>query len=275
MSVTMGDSLRRRRGGSRKGASGPGKGGRRGGDGGWPKVLAWALGLGLGAFLVGYGLATLVLFPAPAPPEDLLDVPDLRGRQVSDAAEMLLDLGLVLGVVDSLRHPSVDSGRVVGQAPLPGQLARADASVRITVSLGAERRVVPDVARLRADRAVRLLGATGFVVSADSVQADEPRGSVLEIDPAPGTELPLPGEVQVIVSLGPPRVAMPDLLGMTESAAVDTLSSLGLALAAVDTVFRFGRDQGRVVEQAPPADSLLERGAAVRLSVGRRGGPRE
>lgn len=275
MAVTLGSSLRRRRGGSRKGGTGSGSGGGRSDGPGWPKVLAWAVALGLGAFLLGYGLATLVLFPAPGPPEDLVDVPDLRGRHVAVAAETLLDHGLVLGDVDSLRHPSVDSGRVVGQAPLPGQLARPDAPVRVTVSLGAERRVVPDVARLRADRALRLLAATGFVASADSVQADEPRGSVLEIDPDPGTELPLPGEVRLTVSLGPPRVAMPDLLGMPEEDAVDTLSALGLAVVAVDTVFRFGRDRGRVVEQAPPADSLLERGAAVRLSVGRRGGRRE
>jgi hypothetical protein len=40
----------------------------------------------------------------------------------------------------------------------------------------------------------------------------------------------------------------------------------------VDTVFRFGRDQGIVVEQDPPADSLVQRGAGVRLSVGRAGG---
>lgn len=272
VAVTLGGSLRRRRGGSRKGG-GHGEGGED--RPAWLRVLAWALGGGLLAFVIGYAFATLVLFPAPDPPEDLLEVPDLQGRTVASAAEVLLDGGLAMGAVDSLRHPSVDSGLVVGQAPLPGQLARPDAPVRVTVSVGTERRPIPDVTRLRGDRALRLLQATGFIVSVDSLQADEPQGSVLGVDPAPGTELPLPGEVRLTVSLGPPRVPMPDLLGMSQEAASDSLAALGLTVAAVDTVFRFGRDQGLVVEQAPPADSLLERGSAVRLSVGRRGGPRE
>lgn len=271
MAVTLGGSVRRRRGAKRRGRSPSPEGGSGGAS--WLRVLGWAVALGLGGFLVGYGLATRVLFPAPPGPEDLLDVPDLRGRTIASASETLAERGLRLGAVDSLRHPSLDSGLVVGQAPLPGQLARADAPVRLTMSLGPERRAVPDVGRLRADRALRLLEATGFAVAVDSVQDDAPTGTVLEMEPAPGTELPLPGDIRMTVSLGPPRVPMPDLLGMSEEDALDTLTALGLPVAAVDTVFRFGRDRGVVVEQAPPADSLLERGTAVRLSVGRRGGP--
>ena len=273
MALTLGGSVRRRRGGRK--SRPPADADPGGGVVAWLRLVAWGVGLALGAFLLGYGVATLVIFPAPDPPEDLLEVPDLQGSSVAAAAEALRERGLVVGALDSLRHPSLDSGRVVGQAPLPGQLARPEAVVRLTVSMGPERRAVPDVARLRGDRALRLLEATGFAVTVDSVQSDAPAGSVLEMDPEAGTELPLPGRVELTVSLGPPRVAMPDLLGMSEEAAIDTLGALGLPVAAVDTVFRFGRDRGLVVEQAPPADSLLERGTAVRLSVGRRGGPRE
>jgi beta-lactam-binding protein with PASTA domain len=46
---------------------------------------------------------------------------------------------------------------------------------------------------------------------------------------------------------------------------------LGLVVREVEEVFRFGRDQGIVVEQEPAGGTELERGAAVRLAVGRRG----
>jgi len=65
-------------------------------------------------------------------------------------------------------------------------------------------------------------------------------------------------------------VEMPLLLGLREEEAVGILDSLGLALSEVETRFRFGRDQGLVVEQEPPATTLVERGSAVRLVVGRR-----
>ena len=48
------------------------------------------------------------------------------------------------------------------------------------------------------------------------------------------------------------------------------LDSLGLVVSEITTRFRFGRDQGRVVEQAPPPDSLLDPGSLVQLVVGRR-----
>jgi hypothetical protein len=75
----------------------------------------------------------------------------------------------------------------------------------------------------------------------------------------------------VMVSMGPPLVPMPLVLGMEEADAIAMLDSLGLVVGPVEEVFRFGRDQGIVVEQEPPADTPLEPGAQVRLAVGRRG----
>jgi beta-lactam-binding protein with PASTA domain len=87
-----------------------------------------------------------------------------------------------------------------------------------------------------------------------------------------GSILEVPGTVRLTLSRGPPMVPMPYLLGIPQAQAIDSLLVLGLAVAQVDTVFRFGRDQGIVVEQDPPPDSLVRRGAGVRLSVGREGG---
>jgi beta-lactam-binding protein with PASTA domain len=64
---------------------------------------------------------------------------------------------------------------------------------------------------------------------------------------------------------------VPLLLGMEEESAGALLASLGLAVGEVETRFRFGRDQGLVVAQEPPAGTLVELGSAVRLVVGRRG----
>jgi serine/threonine-protein kinase len=229
-------------------------------------------GVVLGGWLVGYGIAAFVLFPAPERPDEFVAVPDLREQSETEARARLADLGLTLEEVHGLRHPEADSGRVVGQAPLPGQSALPGGGVRMVVSLGPDRRPVPALSRLRVDRAVDLLRATGFEVVADSVESDLPRGRVLSVEPAEGTPVALPGEVALTVSLGPPVVAMPDLLGMDIGEARDSLSSLGLVVAEVEEVFRFGRDQGRVVEQDPASETELQRGSAVRVTIGRRGG---
>lgn len=232
----------------------------------WKVGLVAVLGLG-----GGYLLATRVFFPAPPPPGDVTRVPDLRGEMLADASRSLDGLGLEMQVVDSFRHPTIAAGAVVGQGPLPGQLSPVGDTVRVTLSIGPEERPIPDVMRLRVDRAQTVLEATGFQVILDSIESDTPRGRIVSMEPEAGTVSTIPQEIRLVFSTGPPLVEMPLLLGLEEEEALAIIDSLGLTLQEVETRFRFGRDQGLVVEQEPPAATLLERGSAVRLVVGRRG----
>ncbi len=240
-----------------------------------PGARRRALGLLIGLVVIGWGggylVSTQILFPAPPPPGDLFQVPDLRGLGLASASERLAGANLALGVVDSLKHPSINPNLILGQSPLPGQLALAEGPVGVTISLGPEMRAVPDVRRLTERSARTVLGTTGFVVSVDSVQSDQPRGRVVGLDPPPDSVVALPAQVELVVSLGPPLVKMPLVLGLEEDVAVAMLDSLGLVVGSVEEVFRFGRMQGMVVEQEPPADTELEPGTEVRLAIGRRG----
>lgn len=267
--MRLGSSLRRRRDRSSRRTNGDGDDG--GLDPRGRRILV-GFGVALGGLLLGYLTATRIVFPAPAPPDDLVEVPDTRGRSLDQALELFTEAGLELGDLEEMQHPEADSGTVVGQAPLPGQLARPGSTARLTVSLGPERRNVPEVEGLRADRARDLLQSTGLVVQIDSVEDTRPRGRVVSISPGPGTEVALPHSVRLTVSLGPPTVTMPSLLGLSLAEARDSIATLGLEVLEVDEVFQFGRNQGRVVGQEPPEGVELERGEGVRLEVGRRGG---
>ena len=114
--------------------------------------------------------------------------------------------------------------------------------------------------------------ATGSLAIPTSADSELAAGAVVAVEPGAGTLLRVPAAVLVTLSRGPALVPMPYLLGIPQQEAIDSLTGLGFRLLAVDTVFRFGRDQGLVVEQDPPADSLLAPQSMVRLSVGRRGG---
>ncbi len=222
-------------------------------------------------FVGGYLFSTRVVYPVPPPPGDLSVVPNLTGKLPVEAADTLAAMGLILGTVDSLNHPTAPAGRIVGQSPLPGQLSLVGDTVRVALSTGPEQRPVPDVLRLNADWARTVLETAGFVVTVDSVEADAPPGGVVAMTPEPGTEARIPMDVRISVSMGPPEFEMPLLLGLSEEQARSVLDSLGLILSEVETRFRFGRDQGLVVEQEPPAAARIQQGASVRLVVGRRG----
>lgn len=289
--MKLGDSLGRRRG-RRRSTKAPPEGGVEGGEqstrlggapGNWlegrslfPRLRGRNLflgvaGLALLGWVFGYGFATRVLFPAPPPPGDLFEVPDLKGMGLASASERLAGVGLELGTVDSLQHPSVPAGLVLGQSPLPGQLSRPVNPVRVSISTGPQARSVPDVRGLTEERARIVLETSGFVLDLDTMESEEPRGRVVSVSPAPGAMVALPSEVRVRVSAGPPVVPMPFVLGMERAEAEMLLDSLGLVVSDVEEVFRFGRDQGIVVEQEPAAETELQRGSSVRLTVGRGG----
>lgn len=226
-------------------------------------------------WFLGYTLATRVFYPAPPPTGDLFDVPDVRGLGLASAGERLAGAGLSLGTIDSLQHPSVAAGLILGQSPLAGQVGLPHTAVRVTISRGPQMRSIPDVLRLNEERARVVLETSGFVVTVDTAEAEAPRGRVIRVSPPPDSVVALPAEVALLVSTGPPVIPMPLVLGLEQAVAELLFDSLGLVVADIEEVFRFGRDQGVVVEQEPAADAELRRGSSVRLKVGRRGRGRE
>lgn len=221
-------------------------------------------------FGLGYVVATRALFPVPAPPPDLLGVPDLIGLDVEDAVGRAEAAGLALGAVDSMYHPSAATGSILGQSPLPGQLALPGAAIEFAISLGPEHRAVPDMIGQREQRARVLLGANGFSVAVEAVEDEEPAGEVVAMEPEAGTGVTLPFEVRLAISLGPPVVEMPFLLGQSEEEALLLLDSLGLFVTEIQLDAIPGIDQGVVIEQDPPPASTVELGSDVRLVIGDR-----
>lgn len=271
--MKLGSSLRRRRGGpaagNRKKAKATGIGGWRPRSGRIFLVALAVLTVGSGT---GYLYATHVVFPAPeAEVQEFREVPDLRRMTLQEAETALSPVGFEFARVDSIRHPDTPAGLILGQTPLPGQLGVPGPTVEVTVSTGPERRPVPDVSRLVAARAVTVLETTGFEVELDSIEARLPPGRVVETDPPAGEEVELPSLIRLTVSLGPPLVEIPDLVGMQEQEARAVLDSVGLELGEVDTVFQFGFNQGEVLQQVPAAGEEIPQGSVVRLVIGRRG----
>lgn len=216
----------------------------------------------------GYAVATTVLFPGAEASVGDLTVPDVRGLEWEEASTLLETEGLGVGAVDSVHHPEREEGHVLGQSPLPGQVGTRGMDVTLTLSAGPERRPVPDVGRLTPERAREVLEASGFEVEVDSVEAPVPFGAVAGVFPEPGTEVTLPDEVTLEVSLGPSTVEMPFLTGLSRDEATRFLESRGLGVGEVEYRFRLGYAAGAVLGHDPPAGEEVERGTPVRLVVG-------
>jgi len=130
---------------------------------------------------------------------------------------------------------------------------------------------VPDLVGLPLDEAVSRLEADGFHTDLSEQASERPRGTVAEQDPAAGTEADDGSTVQVVVSSGPARVAVPDVVGREAEAAEEELTSAGFEVRTVE-VFS-DQPEGIVIAQNPEGSEQAEGGSTVRINVSK--GPGE
>ena len=100
---------------------------------------------------------------------------------------------------------------------------------------------------------------------ADRYDEKIPAGHVLEQSPRSGSLVKRGAAIEIVVSLGPERLIVPDLKGQALQAAQVELTASGLSMGRIVNVFSVGATPGTVVEQAPPPASLVGRGSAVGL----------
>jgi len=161
-------------------------------------------------------------------------VPDVVGFTLHDAARALALAGLEPEVTRAY-SPSVPAGVVVGE-PGAGTRRPWHTSVRIVVSAGPPPRPVPQVLGEPQQAATSELQGAGFQVRlASAYSTSVPKGDVVSESPAPGTSAAYGSTVTVTVSLGPPDVAAPDLVGDAFAQAESALSDVGLTYGSLTT----------------------------------------
>jgi eukaryotic-like serine/threonine-protein kinase len=156
-------------------------------------------------FGIGYLIAVRLMFPPPPVVAAGIPVPSIVGETLEDAQRSVVTAGLGRLDVMQLPSPTAAVGSVIAQSPLAGQQLRNGARIRVAVSSGKPRVVVPDVIGFPVERAASLLSRLGFQVQRSDEVSDEPRGQIISINPSAGTQLELPARVSITVSQGPPE----------------------------------------------------------------------
>lgn len=165
-------------------------------------VSGWAWLALVGAVLAGLGVAWLI-YPTPIVSGQAL-VPQLRGIPADQAVADLATVGLRGRIAGEVEDPLTPSGTVAWQVPAAATLLPEGAIVRLGISAGAPRVVVPDMADLDLAMASEILEAAGLRVGRiDSVTSTAPQGAVVRTRPEPRGTIRVGGAVDVFVSRGP------------------------------------------------------------------------
>lgn len=146
-------------------------------------------------------------------------------------------------------------------------LISAITTIRLTIHSGQE--TIPNFAGMKLGEAERRAGFLGLGVKvedhmySDKYAAEE----IVSQIPAAGTSVKSGQDVHVLVSLGPPRVAVPDLTGSSARAAEITAVQHGLTLGDVVTIHGNGTEVDQVVSQEPAPAATELRSPSVNLLV--------
>lgn len=194
-----------------------------------------------------------------------VDVPNVIGQNVDDATALLESAGLdpKTAFEENDGTPNV----VFAQDPQAGTKVDRGDDITIRVSKGPSAVEVPNVVGREAGDAQRILETAGFTVETTE-EADDGAdpGTVFEQDPRAGQEVPKGSTVNLKVSSGKEKVAVPDVRGKDVDVAANELGQAGFKTARQqeesDTVA-----EGKVIRTSPSPGTPLERGSTVTLVV--------
>jgi serine/threonine-protein kinase len=202
------------------------------------------------------------------------DVPALLGLTVEAAQAAVEGAGFVF-----VKGPDViDKTYAIGQVAVqtPGgmtKLAKGQ-TVTVNVSGGTGQLAVPNVVIGQTTEAAQTFLVAEpykFVVTVTpEPSATVAKGIVIRTDPVQGTLVDAASPITIFVSSGPAPVAMPNVKGLTEAAARDALTKIGLTATVEYVDLAAGNaNVGKVIAQDTAAASMVNPGTAVVITVGR------
>ncbi len=189
-------------------------------------------GLGIFIALVGVGIASAFAVIALLLRQEEVRVPDLTGRDIVSAIEIITQQGLQPKVDRREPHPTIPRDTVISQIPAPGSSIKKGRQVRVVVSQGPSELLAPKLVGENFRKADLMIRQAGFVpgdvsrISSDSIERD----SVIAQYPQAGSPLEKGGTLSMLVSAGkkPDLITMPKLVGKSAEEALRIVDRLEL-----------------------------------------------
>ncbi len=206
-----------------------------------------------------------------------IDVPDLRGKKISNLNSILSIHNFHYKVIDSLFDSDKIPGTVLDQDPAPKSKVKENRTIYLTINAIQPPDVkMPDLIDVSFRQAEAMLESFGLVMGSVSYRTDLAKNAVLEQRYnnrviKPGAMLPKGSTIDLVLGdgLNSIDIPIPDLTGMTKKEAASALQRLSLALGTVQFADEKDSLEARVYKQSPSPDdgSILKSGDGVDISL--------
>lgn len=165
-------------------------------------------------------------------------VPAVIGLDKDEAIKLLKEKKLNGLIVKTVNDDSVEAGKIVQQSPNPNAEAKEGTNVELTVSVGKNKTIVPNLSNVEFEKVEELLKKSDLTLGKVERKYDDKvdENKVVSQSVNYGEEVEKGTKIDIVVSRGKEdkKVEVPDLIGKTEAEAIKALYDSGLAVGRTE-----------------------------------------
>jgi len=217
-------------------------------------LLAVALGIGGWYALIG--------------PGSRIVVPSVVGASLDEANAALTPLGLSSEVIEKRFDEEIEAGRILESDPSGGGKVDSGGVVKLVISKGQERYVIPVLTGLTPEDAIKTLTNQPLKSAGitEEFNSTIPKGLVISSNPSNGQKVKRDTPVTILVSKGVEEIAYTTYVGQSGDQAQNELTDAGFN---VESSFAYSETiaAGAVISQTPAGLVSAPKGSTITLVV--------
>jgi serine/threonine-protein kinase len=219
-----------------------------------------AFGLAVGVGILGWYLLI--------GPGSRVVVPSTVGATQSEVSAALSPLGLKSVVTAKEFSEDIAEGLVIRSIPDAGGRIEQGGAVKLVISKGPERYLLPTISGLTPDAATKVLSQYPLSLqpNAEEFSTSVPKGYVIDSNPPAGEKVKRNALVVIRVSKGIEQVALASYIGKSSDQALNELNAAGFSVVST---YAFSETQlaGEVISQKPAGGGTADKGSKISLVI--------
>ena len=192
----------------------------------------------------------------------MVAVPNVEELTQAPATTAIVEAKLKVGTFTQQTSNTVAAGKVISQDPASGSSVAEGSPVSLVISSGPQMVTVPNVEGLTQAAASAAIARAKLTVG--TVTAT---GKIVSQDPASGSSVAEGSSVNLVISLGPQMVTVPDVAGAPQGDAIAAVAAANLTVGNITQQTSNTVPAGRVVSQDQPSGSSVAQGSPVNLVI--------
>jgi len=219
-----------------------------------------ALGLAVAVGILGWYLLI--------GPGSRVVVPSTVGATQSEVNAALTPLGLKSIIVEKRFSEDIAEGLVIQSVPEAGGRIEQGGEVKLIISKGPERYVLPSISGLTPEAATKVLAKFPLSLQPNSEEFSTtvPKGYVIDSNPPAGEKVKRSAMIIIRISKGIEQVALTSYVAKSSDQALNELQAAGFN---VTSTYAFSETQlaGEVISQKPAGGATADKGSKIALVI--------